>query len=247
MAEADELCDLLFSWLKKRKQCVEKLLALAKELENVHEISTVSQVVGSATSVVALSTAGLVTFLTGGLATPLLVATTVGTIAGAAVDIASTAIDAIISGNTMKEAKSLIREDEKIGRDIQEAIENLKKKCGAHGSTDVGCEVTTQIMAALARRNNLDVSPDFLRSFIRSTFSQTVGGLHAAGAVPQQLILATATFVCFSLGIESFGMSLAAGAKGLGKSVVSTGAKGVTRAASKVHSYLVFILDFNTI
>ncbi|XP_016424813.1 uncharacterized protein LOC107753202 [Sinocyclocheilus rhinocerous] len=239
MAEADELCDLLFLWLKKRKQCTEKLLALAEELENVHEKSTVSQVVGSATSVIALSTAGVVTFLTGGLATPLLVATTVGTIAGAAVDIASTAIEAIISGSTMNEAKNIIQEDEKIGENIQEAIENLKKKCGAqqngvHGSTDAGCEVATQIMGALARRNNVDVPLDFLRTFVRSTFSQNLGGLHAAAAaVPQMLILSAVT-LCFQLGIESFEKGLQAGAKGLGKSAASTSAKAATKAGFKL-------------
>ncbi|XP_057215344.1 uncharacterized protein LOC130569618 isoform X1 [Triplophysa rosa] len=230
MAEADELCDLLFLWLKKRKQCAEKLLALAKELEDVHEKSTVSQVVGSATSVIALSTAGVVTILTGGLATPLLVATTVGTIAGAAVDFASTAIEAIISGSTMKDAKSIIQEDEKIGKNIQEAIENLKKKCGvqqngAHGSTDVGSEVATQIMWALARRNNVDVPPGFLRIFVRSAFFQNSGGLHAAAAIPQMLILSAAA-LCFQLGIEGFEV----GAKGLGMS----GAKAASKAGFKL-------------
>lgn len=237
MAEADELCDLLFLWLKKRKQCAEKLLALAKELENVHEKSTVSQAVGSATSVIALSTAGVVTFLTGGLATPLLVATTVGTIAGAAVDIASTAIEAIISGSAMNEAKNIIQEDEKIGKNIQEAIENLKKKCGAqqnvvHGSTDIGCEVATQIMVALARRNNVDVPLDILRIFVRSTFSQNLV-LRADAAVPQMLILSAVTF-CFHLGIKSFEKGLKAGAKGLGKSAASTSAKAATNTGFKV-------------
>lgn len=227
MAEADELCDLLFLWLEKRKKCAEKLLALAKELENVHEISTVSQVVGS---VIALSTAGVVTFLTGGLATPLLVA-----IAGAAVDVASTAIEAVISGNTMKEAKSIIQDDEKIGKNIQEAIEKLEKKCGvqlngAHGSTDVDREVTTQIMWAVARRNNVDVPLDFLRIFVRSTFNQNVGGLPpSAAAIPQMLILSAAA-LCFQLGIESF----AAGAKGLGMSAASAGGKAAAKAGCKV-------------
>lgn len=239
MAEADELCDLLFLCLKKRKQCAEKLLALVTELENVHEKSTVCQVVGSTTSVIALSTAGVFTFLTGGLAGPLLVATTVGMITGAAVDIASTAIEAIISGSTMNEAKDIIREYEKIGKNIQEAIENLKKKCGSHqngvhGYTNVGCEVATQIMGALARRNNVDVPLDFLRTFVRSTFSQNLGGLHAAAAaVPQMLILSAVT-LCFQLGIESFGKGLKAGAKGLGKSAASTSAKVATKAGYKV-------------
>ncbi|KAK9976966.1 hypothetical protein ABG768_018787 [Culter alburnus] len=228
MAEADELCNLLFLWLKKRKQCEEKLLALAEELKNVHKISTVSQVVGSATSVVALSTAGIITFLTGGLGTPLLVATTVGSITGAAVDIGSSAIESIMSGSTMKEAKNTIREDEKIGKDIQEAIENLKKKCevqqnGAHGPTDVGCEVATQIMGALARRNNIKVPLYILRSNIRSTFDQNSVGSHAAGAVSQQSILYVVTSVCYQLGIDCFKNCLKSSAKGLLVGVIGFG------------------------
>lgn len=239
MEEADKLCNLLFMWLKKRKQCAEKLLALAKELENLHKKSTISQVVGSATSVAAMSTAGIVTLLTGGLATPILVATTVGTIAGAAVDIASSTAEAIISSSTMKEAKNITREDEKIGKDIQEAIEGLKKRCGmqqngAHGSTDVGCEVAAQIMGALARRNNTDVPLDLLRTFIRSTFFTRLGGLHAAGAVSHDLIFAALTFVCWQMGIECFEKSLEAGAKGLGKSIASTGLKTAAKAGLKL-------------
>ncbi|XP_056627622.1 uncharacterized protein LOC130439179 isoform X1 [Triplophysa dalaica] len=243
MDEADELCGLLFLWLEKRKQCEEKLLDLAKELEDVHEKSTAFQFVGSATSVIALTTAGVFTVLTGGLAAPLL-ATTVGTIAGAAVDIASTAIEAIISGSTMKDAKNIMQEDEKIVKNIQKAIENLKKECGvqqngAHGSSDVDCEMATQIMSAVARRNNVDVPLEFIRTFTRSLLFQNSGGLNAtiAAAIPEMLILSVVG-LCFQLGITAGAKAVrCCGAKAFAfngaKAAASSGAKDATKVGFK--------------
>lgn len=255
MDEADKLCGLLFLWLEKRKQCEEKLLALAEELEDVHEKSTAFQFVGSATSVIALTTAGVFTVLTGGLAAPLLV-TTAGTIAGAALDIVSTAVEAIISGSTMKDAKNIMQEDEKIVKNIQKAIENLKKECGvqqngAHGFTDVDYEMATQIVSAVARRNNVDVPLDFIRTFTRSLLFQNSGGLNAtiAAAIPDMLILSVVG-LCVQLGITAGAKAVrccgakafaSTGAKAFAfngaKAAASSGAKAATKVGFKVFQF----------
>lgn len=193
MEEADKLCESLLSWLEKRKQCADKLTALAKELEDLHKRTNISQVVGTATSVLSIFAAALATVFTGGLAAPLLAAAAAGTAAGTVVSISSTLVEAGVSSSTMNTATALITEDEKIGKEIQELLRGLREKCGgkqlgaaqaAGGSTSdtVECEVATLLMGALARRKNIPVPLDMLRSFNKATFFRQAGGLNSADA-----------------------------------------------------------------
>lgn len=234
MEGADILCKSLFRWLENRKECGEKLLELAQELEDVHRGSNIGQVVGAATSVLSITGALFATVMTGGLASPLLAAATVGTVAGTAVSVTSTLVEAFISSSTFKEATKLIKEDEKVGASIQEQLQDLKDRCGEalveDHADELDCEVTTQLMWALARRRNTDVSLDFLRGFNRATFFRhmTPGGLAPAEAT---------RFICKALSAVSLftvmTFSLKVSAKEMMKNIGRIGIKSAAKAGAR--------------
>ncbi|KAK9963832.1 hypothetical protein ABG768_006994 [Culter alburnus] len=233
MEEADLLCDSLFRWMKKRKECADKLLELAQELENVRQGSNIAQVVGNATSVAAIiSGAALATFFTGGLALPLLVAAARGV--GTAVSVTSPLAEAGISRSTFKKAIELIKEDEEVGRRIQKQLQDLKDRCGGtqlgDHADELEYEVTSQLMCALARRDNTHVPLDFLRAFNRATFYRhmTPGGVAPANAsrfIGQPLNLVSFTAVIMSIQMLS--------AKEMGKNIGQIGIKAAAKAGSR--------------
>ncbi|KAI4894970.1 hypothetical protein NFI96_028732 [Prochilodus magdalenae] len=173
MEDADKLVELFFSWQKKQEKCSEMLLDLAQELETLRCISSTTQIVGSVTSVVGFAAAGVAAFLTAGLAVPLAVGAT-----GTVLSLSSKAVEVGWSIKTTIEAKKMIEEVEKIGREIQSLMRSLKDQYGRHAGDDAStdssddeeCEVITRIMGALAKRNNIDVPLDLLRSFNNDTF-----------------------------------------------------------------------------
>ncbi|XP_067252475.1 uncharacterized protein [Chanodichthys erythropterus] len=183
MAAADLLCESLFCWLENRKKCADKLSEMAEELENVHWGSNIVQVVGAATSVLSISGAAVATFLTGGLALPVFAVAAAAAAGGTAVSITSPLVEAGISSSTFNKAIELIKEDEKVGTRIQMQLQGLKNRCGGaqlgDHADELECEVTSQLMCALARRNNTHVPLDFLRDFNRATFFRhmTPGGV----------------------------------------------------------------------
>ncbi|XP_066513497.1 uncharacterized protein [Hoplias malabaricus] len=196
MEEADRLCELLYLWLEKQEQCSEKLLALAEELESLRFKSTVAQTIGNATAVVGFGAAIAATVLTAGLAAPLVAAG-----AGTVVTLASKLTESGLSMKTMGEAEDIIKKVEEIEGDIQTKLKALKEKCGgsrqgAHSSTDSSddesddeSEVNTQIMVALARRHELNVPVDLLRSFFTAT------NFHRAAFGGRGSSVGTGTFV----------------------------------------------------
>lgn len=234
MEAADRLCDSLLRWLENRKKCAEQLLELAQELEKVHQDSNIAQVVGAATSVLSISGALLATILTGGLASPLLAAAAAGSLAGSAVSITSTLVEAGMSSSTFNKATELIKEDEKFGTSVQKLLRDLKEKCGgarlgAHAD-ELECEVTTQLMFALARRSKTHVPLDFLRGFNRATFFRhmTPGGLSPDKA---------SRFICQALDIvasAAITSSLKVSAKEMVKNIEQIGIKAAVKAGSKV-------------
>ncbi|GAA6108688.1 uncharacterized protein LOC113538624 [Tachysurus ichikawai] len=83
MGVEDKLCNELFHWMEKQEECANYLVNLAKELEEMREVMTAGQFVGNTATAlgsVALVGTGIATFLTGGLAAPLLVAAASATV-----------------------------------------------------------------------------------------------------------------------------------------------------------------------
>ncbi|XP_043079689.1 uncharacterized protein LOC122354068 [Puntigrus tetrazona] len=239
MEEAAKLCELLFGWLEKREQCAEKLSELARELERVHQGSNISQVVGAATSVLSIFAAALATVFTGGLAGPVLVAAAAaGTVAGTAVSVTSTLVEAGVSSSTIHTAVNLINEDEKVGRSIQQLLQDLRTRCGggqpgphASGASthDVECELASQIMCALARRNKTTIPLNLLRSFNRATFFRQAssGGLPLDKA--SHLISKAVGLVCLDLGKSGLKVS----AKEMVKDICTIGMRASAKAGSR--------------
>lgn len=248
MEEAAKLCELLFGWLEKREQCAGKLSELAQELEKVHQSSNISQVVGAATSVLSIFAAALATVFTGGLASPLLAAAAAGTIAGTAVSVTSTLVEAGVSSSTFNTAIDLIKEDERVGRSIQQLLQDLRNRCGggqlgAHASgastDDVGCEVATQIMWALARRNKTMVPLNFLRSFNRATFFRQASSGGLALDKASHFISKAVGLVCLDLGKSGLKVS----AKEMVKDIGTIGMRAAAKAGSRVSTF--FSLTFH--
>ncbi|KAL1268588.1 hypothetical protein QQF64_033951 [Cirrhinus molitorella] len=238
MEEAAKLCELLFGWLEKREQCAEKLLELAQELENVHRSSNISKVVGATTSVLSIFATALATVFTGGLASPLLAAAVAGTVAGAAVSVTSTLVEAGVSSRTFYTAVDLIKEDEKIGRTIQQLLQDLRNRCGggqlgAHASggfnDDVECEVATQIMWALARRKKNMLPLNFFRSFNKATFFRQASSGGLALDKASHFISKAVGLVCLDLGKSGLKVS----AKEMVKDIGTIGMKAAAKAGSR--------------
>ncbi|XP_048035675.1 uncharacterized protein LOC125261123 isoform X2 [Megalobrama amblycephala] len=216
MAAADLLCDSLLRWLENRRECGKKLLELAQELENVTRSSKAVRVAGAAKSVANPPVADQA--------------------AGTAVSVTSKLVEAGISRSTFNKATELIKEDEKVGKSIQKQLQDLKDRCGgaklgAHAD-ELECEVVTQLMWALARRNKTLVPLDFLRGFNRATFFRhmTPGGLDPAKA---------SCLICQALGLArspEITSSLKVSAKEMMKNTGQIGIKAAVKAGSKVPS-----------
>ncbi|XP_077053700.1 uncharacterized protein LOC143706042 [Siphateles boraxobius] len=169
MEAADILCDSLFLWQKNRKECADTLLKLVQELENVPQGSNIFQVLRASISA-ATSTCPT-----------------------------STLKKASVSSITFNKATELIKEDEKVGTNIQKQLRDLKVRCGgaplgAHAD-ELDCEVTSRLMWALAKKRKTPVPLDFLRGFNRATFFRhmTPGGLAPAEA---------SDYICKALGLD---------------------------------------------
>ncbi|KAI2660974.1 Apolipoprotein L4 [Labeo rohita] len=127
MEEAAKLCELLFGWLEKREKCAEKLLELAQELENVHQSSNISQVVGAATSVLSIFATALATVFTGGLAGPLSRALGVIGLGMSLYDLIATC-EEIVKGNQVTDASKFLCDS---ASEIPEGKRKLKEQLDA--------------------------------------------------------------------------------------------------------------------
>ncbi|XP_043086574.1 uncharacterized protein LOC122333138 [Puntigrus tetrazona] len=177
MGVADELCDELFRWIHQQEKCAGHLRALASELESIREVMTAGQLVGNTATVLgsaALVGTGIVTFLTGGLAAPLLATAagiTVGV--GTATSLALSLVEKWKSSQTMKKAEKTVDKIKQIQRNIERLQEKLQKECESEGfqtssSNDVQCEITARILRAMAKRSGRDLPLSRIRVLLRS-------------------------------------------------------------------------------
>ncbi|XP_048044490.1 uncharacterized protein LOC125267169 isoform X2 [Megalobrama amblycephala] len=227
MEAADLLCDSLFRWMENRKKCAEELLELAQELENVHQGSTSILAV---TTAAGLTSAVFISIFTEGLALPLLA------VAAGIVSIITGVVNEANSRSTFKKSIELIKEDKKVGMSIQKQLQDLKDRCGGaklgDHADELECEVTTQLMGALARRDNTHIPLDFLRDFNRATVFRhmTPGGVAPAEA---------SRFICQALNLISspeITSSLKVSAKEMVENIGCIGIKEAVKAGSRVPS-----------
>lgn len=167
MDVADELCELLFQWINQQKRCADHLKSLAKELEEMRELMTKGQLVGNSATVLgsaALIGSGIATFLTGGVAAPLLVtAASITAGVGAATSLTFSTVEAWKSSETMKNADETIDKIKRIQDNIQRLRKQMEKECKSKyleklSSDEEQHVITATILSALAKRNGRNLS-----------------------------------------------------------------------------------------
>lgn len=163
MDDADKIVNKIFSWMDLQKDSVDKLNELASELEEQQKTINVTKVVGSSVSVggaAAMTVAGVVSVLTGGLSIPLLAGT--GAVAsglGLATSVGSDVVGAVLSSRTMKEAQNISKSLDDLTAEITALMESLLTK--ATGRQQRGKNVSPEeyvkeaILRAMAKRKGL--------------------------------------------------------------------------------------------
>ncbi|XP_044188535.1 uncharacterized protein LOC122967786 [Thunnus albacares] len=240
MATADQLLELIFSWIEQRERCAEKLRTLARELESLREKCNSSECIGSSVSVVGtacLIGAGVATLFTGGAAAPALgLLGGVYTGVGLTVSLATKLTEHLKSSNTMKDAQKIEQKSNDIGETIQRLLKKLKaEKKGVNSFADpdeLDRHVMTEILGAMARRNGLKW-PINISSFgdgwggARGFTGQDSPQLNPNLIMPEVMTAVASVLICFSFQAEGKASKLlfAKGAEQLIKTVSSAGFK----------------------
>lgn len=147
----DKLHDDLFILIKKQEQFADCLMDLAKDLEEMTKAMTQGKFVGNTATVLGSATllgAGVATFLTGGLAAPLL-AWTAGVVAltGTATSVTCTIFEIWKSNKAMTNAERIANEIEEIWKKVGE-IQDFKSL----SSDELGIKITETILKAVAKK-----------------------------------------------------------------------------------------------
>ncbi|XP_070703871.1 uncharacterized protein [Pempheris klunzingeri] len=243
MSTADQLLELMFSWMEKRERCAEQLKKLAGELESLRMKCKFGEMYGSSVSVLGaacLIGAGAATFFTGGAAAPflgLLGATYTGF--GVTVSVVTKITEHFLSSDTMKKAQDIEKENNEIGERLQQLFEQLKAERGISSPDELDQYVLTEILGAMARRSGLtwkfnirmlDDEPRFYfdtglghRRFDQNFNLTAVSGL--AGIL---------TFFTFELSGKEFKFLFAQGSKQLIKGLSATAFKTALKGGAMV-------------
>lgn len=162
MDDADKIVNKIFSWMDLQKDSIDKLNELATELEEQQKTINVTKVVGSSVSVggaAAMTVAGVVSVLTGGLPIPLLAGT--GAVAsglGLATSVGSDVVGAVLSSRTMEEAQNISKRLDDLTAEITALMESLLTKAtGKQRGKNVSPEeyVKEAILRAMAKCKGL--------------------------------------------------------------------------------------------
>ncbi|XP_042249641.1 uncharacterized protein LOC121884734 [Thunnus maccoyii] len=240
MATADQLLELIFSWIEQRERCAEKLRKLARELESLRKKCNGSECIGSSVSVAGaacLIGAGVATLFTGGAAAPALgLLGVVSSGVGLTVSLATKLTEHLISSDTMKDAQKIEQKSNDIGETIQRLLKKLKaEKKGVNSFADpdeLDRHVMTEILGAMARRSGLKWPINI------SSFGDGWGGargftgldspqLNPNLIMPEVMTAVAGVLICFSFQAEGKASKLlfAKGAEQLIKTVTSAGFK----------------------
>lgn len=114
------LIALVRAWIPKRRLTIQTLTDIAAELDNVQENVNISKIAGYAASILggAAGVAGI--FLTGGLATPLIVGGAISAVAGAATTTGATLIGDLVSNGKLQKAQEALDADKALVIQIEE-------------------------------------------------------------------------------------------------------------------------------
>ncbi|KAJ8249323.1 hypothetical protein GJAV_G00233560 [Gymnothorax javanicus] len=164
MDTADELIEKLLFWLEQRKHFAEQLRKMARELESLHKNLKATQCYGSSVSVIGAASllgAGVLTLCTGGAAAPVLA--TVGAVyggVGLTISLSAKVAEAWSSSSSLKDAKKIMEDNEKLGLEIKKLVKQLMQLCmeeadAAGSSEDADRYATGYIARGIARQRGL--------------------------------------------------------------------------------------------
>ncbi|XP_035511382.1 uncharacterized protein LOC118323510 [Morone saxatilis] len=222
MAIADQLLELMFSWIKQRERCAEKLRKLAQELESHRENCNAAECVGNTVSVagsLSLIGAGVATVFTGGAAAPLLgIAGAVCSGVGVTVSVGTKITEGFISSDTMKEAQKIEKKSNEIQEKINQLFKQLKAECSSTDPEEMDQHVMTEILKAMARRNGLEGHlMDFKKIFVPVKSNINYFSL--------EIKVALVTFFAFEVSGKICKYLFDKGAEQLTKEITKTGCK----------------------
>ncbi|XP_012714540.2 uncharacterized protein LOC105923191 isoform X2 [Fundulus heteroclitus] len=170
MDDADVLVTKINKWVCLQKECSRKLTNLASELEDAVKAANVTKVVGSSVSVggaAAMTAAGVLTVLTGGVALPVLA--TMGAVGAVAsgtsllTSVGSEAYSASKSKDIMEEAKKVLDELKSLEEEMKKLMKSLKEKsCSScdddDNDDDDDGDILEMFMRSEARRHGINLS-----------------------------------------------------------------------------------------
>ncbi|XP_041672999.1 uncharacterized protein LOC121529269 isoform X2 [Cheilinus undulatus] len=242
MSTADQLLEQMYSWMKQREECAEKLRKLAKELESIREKSNGFQAIGSSLSVVGsvcLVGAGVATLFTGGLAAPFLgVVGGVYTGVGLSMSLITMFVEHLSSSDTMNQAKSIEEKCNELTKNIQRLYDQLKQELQQEATfkdaDDLEYRIMSEIMGAMARRSGWSVPTQTLFMSQGQTYLS-----HRRRSIitdPNQMTGIAGVLAFFSLTANGKGAQFlfAKGREQLLKKVIKAGLKTTFKGGAKV-------------
>ncbi|MEQ2264619.1 hypothetical protein XENORESO_014480 [Xenotaenia resolanae] len=168
MDDSDVLVTKINEWVDLQKRCAKKLSRLADELEEAVKAANVTKVVGSSVSVggaAAMTAAGVLTVLTGGIALPVLA--TVGAVGAVAsgtsllTSVGSEAYSASKTKDIMNEAKQILDKLQSVEQEIKDLTKPLRSVQGQASSScddDDDANIMEALLRSEARRHGLSLS-----------------------------------------------------------------------------------------
>ncbi len=250
MSTADQLLELMFSWIEQRERCAEPLRKLAQELESLREKCNASECVGSSVAVFGAACvigAGVATVFTAGAAAPvfgLLGAVYSGV--GVTISVVTKITEHFLSSDAMKEAQKIEKKNNEITEKIQKLFQQLKTErkevSSFTDSDDQDRHVMTEILRAMGRRSGLtgQVSVHMVDQFFFGAgpkdkrFNQILNPTVTTGvAVGLASILA---FFTFQVSGKRFKRLFAKGAEQLIKQISTVGFKTALKGGAMVRS-----------
>lgn len=220
-AHAKELLELFRAWVPKRKATVREIREVAKELDQVSKNVNVAKLTGTTAAVAGgiATVAGIgVTFMTGGLAAPLIGWGIAGSVAGAVTNSGAEVVGHYISKEKMDKAQKILNEEAKLTEEIEQkkaALDKMVDRLSWSLNLD-----RDQVLGIL-----------FLTNVVGTFWQNLRFGRGLGGSPTSMLLLYTAVsgmaLVFTRVSFETVG-------KGMTKTAINISLKGVTKVVGSV-------------
>ena len=218
---ARELLELFKAWVPKRKATIKEIREIAEELHTVSKNVNAAKLTGTTAAVAGgiATVAGIgVTFMTGGLAAPLIGWGIAGSVAGAVTSSGADVVGQYISRDKMEKAQKKLKEEAKLSEEIEQ------KKAKLDGMVD-----------RLSYSLNLDRDQVLGILFLTNLVSRLVFARR-----PGRMLRGTGTSVLMFYTVVSgltlmlTRVSFEAVGKGMTKTAVNISLKGFTKVVGSV-------------